>query len=145
MHSHTRRSHLIPQNRESRRYFSVACGWRVMGRAGQGDRSLESKGIHSHEKYQPSKNSCEHFPSTCVYWVMAMVFIVTEEPTSKVLRIMMLSLLMFECRKRDTSCFAIPANLFAVAPVRSQNRQQLAGNLGNTGLRSEDSSYPLRS
>lgn len=74
-----------------------------------------------------------------------MVFIVTKEPSSKVLQIMMLSRLTSECRKRDASCFAIPANLFAVASVRTQNRLQLVGTSGNTGLRCEESPYPLRS
>ena len=61
-----------------------------------------------------------------------------EETASKVLRIMMFSLLMSDCRQSDTRRFAIPANLFAA--VRTQIRQHFAGNSGNTGLRSEESS-----
>ena len=68
-----------------------------------------------------------------------------EETTLKVLRIMMFSQLMSDCRQSDTWRFAIPANLFAAQPVRTQIRQHFAGNPGNTGLRSEESSYPLRS
>ena len=79
-----------------------------------------------------------------------MVYIVAdyqfqEETTSQVLRIMMFSQLMSDCRQSDTRRFAIPANLFAAQPVRTQIRQHFAGNPGNTGLRSEESSYPLRS
>jgi hypothetical protein len=68
-----------------------------------------------------------------------------EETTSQVSRIMMFSLLMSDCRQSDTKWFAIPANLFAAQPVRPQIRQHFAGNSGDTGLRSEESSYPLRS
>ena len=68
-----------------------------------------------------------------------------EETTSKVLRIMMFSQLMSDCRQSDTKWFAIPANFFAAQPVRTRIRQHFAGNSGDTGLRSEDSSYPLRS
>lgn len=57
----------------------------------------------------------------------------------------MLSLLTSECRKRDASCFAISATLFAIASVRTQNRLQFVGTSGNTGLRCEESPYPLRS
>ena len=79
-----------------------------------------------------------------------MAFIVTdqqfqEETISQVLRIMMFSQLMSDCRQSDTKWFAIPANLFGTQPVRPQIRQHFAGNSGNTGLRSEESSYPLRS
>jgi hypothetical protein len=68
-----------------------------------------------------------------------------EETISQVLRIMMFSQLMSDCRQSDTRQFAIPANLFGTQPVRPQIRQHLAGNSGNAGLRSEESSYPLRS
>jgi hypothetical protein len=79
-----------------------------------------------------------------------------EETTSQVLRIMMFSRQMSDCRQSDTKWFAIPANLFGTQPVRPQNRQHLAGlvsviqiasdlNLANTGLQGEESSYPLRS
>lgn len=68
-----------------------------------------------------------------------------EETISKVLRIMMFSQLMSDCRQSDTRRFAIPANLFGTQSVRPQTRQHLAGNSGITGLRSEESSYPLRS
>jgi len=79
-----------------------------------------------------------------------------EETISQVLRIMMFSQLMSDCRQSDTKRFAIPANLFGTQPVRLQTRQHLVGlcsviqivsdlNSGNTGLRSEESSYPLRS
>jgi len=68
-----------------------------------------------------------------------------EETTSKVLRIMMFSLLMSDCRQSDTKWFAIPANVFAAQPVCPKIRQHFAGNSGNTGLRSEESSYPQRS
>jgi len=82
--------------------------------------------------------------------VSAIAFIVADqqfqdETTSRVLRIMMFSQLMSDCRQGDTRRFAIPANLFAAQPVRTQIRQRFAGNSGNTGLRSEESSYPMRS
>jgi hypothetical protein len=72
-----------------------------------------------------------------------------EEPTSQVLRIMMLSRLMPECDQSGTRWFApiqsnVAANLFAAQPVRPQLRQQIAGNSGSTGLRSGESPYPLR-
>jgi hypothetical protein len=68
-----------------------------------------------------------------------------EETTSKVLRIMMFSQLISDCRQSDTRRFAVQANLFVAQPVHTQIRQHFAGNPGNTGLRSEGSSYPLRS
>ncbi len=78
-------------------------------------------------------------------WVAAMTFIVADQPfqeetTSKVLRIMMFSQRMSDCRQSDTRRFAIPANLFGTQPVRPQTRQHFADNSGNTGLRSEESS-----
>ena len=68
-----------------------------------------------------------------------------EETSLKVLRIMMFSQLISDCRQSDTRRFAIPANLFAAQPVCTQIRQHFAGIPGNTGLQSEGSSYPLRS
>ena len=82
-----------------------------------------------------------------------MAFIVAdqfqEERTLQVSRIMMLSRLMPECDQSGTRWFApIPtngaANLLAAQPVRPQFRQQIAGNSGSTGLRGEESPYPLR-
>jgi hypothetical protein len=69
---------------------------------------------------------------------------IQEEPTSEVLRIMMVSRLMLICDQSDTRRFAKPANLFAAQPVRPQLRQQTAGNSGSTGLPGEESPYPLR-
>ena len=85
-----------------------------------------------------------------VILVTAVAFIVDdqqfqEETTSKVLRIMMFSLLMSDCRQSDMKWFAIPANVFATQPVRPQIRPQFGSNPGHTGLRSEESTYPLRS
>ena len=79
-----------------------------------------------------------------------------EETTSQVLRIMMFSRLISDCRQSDTKWFASPANLFAAQPVRPQIRQHFVSlfsmiqkvsllNVGNTGLRSEESTYPQRS
>ena len=83
-----------------------------------------------------------------------MVFIVTEELTSKVLRIMKLSRLMLNCDQSNTKRLApirsnAAANLFAAQPVRSQLRQKIAGNSGSTGLPGvlcsiEYGPYPLR-
>ena len=67
-----------------------------------------------------------------------------NESTSQVLRIMLLLRLMLECSQSDTGWFAKQANLLATQPVRPQFRPQIAGNSGSTGLRSEDSPYPLR-
>jgi hypothetical protein len=96
-----------------------------------------------------------HFPAnivrvSSVYIVTAMAFIVAnqgykDEPTSRVLRIMMLSRLMSDYKQRDMRRFAISANLLAAQPVRTRIQQHFAGYPGNTGLRSEESSYPLRS
>lgn len=68
----------------------------------------------------------------------------------------MFSQLMSDCRRNGTRRFAKPANQFAAEPVRPQIRQHFAGqysviqkagllNVGNSGLRSEESPYPLRS
>jgi hypothetical protein len=74
---------------------------------------------------------------------------IQDEPTSKVLRIMMLSRLMLDCDQSFTRWFApihsnVAANLFAAQPVRPQLRQQIAGNSGSTGLPGGESPYPLR-
>ena len=68
-----------------------------------------------------------------------------EETTSQVLRIMMFSRLISDCRQSDTKWLASSANLFATQPVRPQIRQHLVSNPGNTGLPSEESTYPLLS
>jgi len=77
-----------------------------------------------------------------------MAFIVAdqfqEEPTSQVLRIMMLSRLMLDCDQSDTRWLAKSANIFAAQPVRPQFRQKIAGNSGSTGLRCGEFPYPLR-
>ena len=85
-----------------------------------------------------------------VYLVLAMLVIVVdqqfqEEATSQVLRIMMSSQLISDCRQSDTKWFAMPANFFAVKPVHPRIRQHFASDSGNTGLPSEETSYPLRS
>jgi len=77
------------------------------------------------------------------------------ETTYKVLRIMMFSQLMSCCSQSDTRRFAKTANLFAAQPERTSIRQYFAGllsvnptasslNPGSKGLRSEESSHPLR-
>ena len=94
--------------------------------------------------------SANFFLTSRVILVTAMAFIVDdqqfqEETISKVLRIMMFSLLMSDCRQSDTKWFAIPANVFAAQPVRPQIQPHFGSNPGHTGLRSEESPYPLRS
>jgi len=103
----------------------------------------------------------ELFQVLCVIVVTGMVFVLDgqsfqDETTSKVFLIMMFSLPMSGCRRSDSKWFAITANLFAAQPLRpqfeshpdclgsgSQTSSDL--NLGNTDLRSEEASYPLRS
>ena len=95
-----------------------------------------------------SKKDANIFSLSRISTVRAMLFIVAdqfqEEVTSQVLRIMMLSRLMPECDQSGTRWFAQLANLFAAQPVRSQFRHQFVGNPGSTGLRGEESPYPLR-
>jgi len=78
-----------------------------------------------------------------------------EETTFKFSRIMMFSQLMSGCSQSDTKRFAKTANLFAAQPERTSIRQYFAGllsvnpthsslNPGSKGLRSEESSHPLR-
>jgi hypothetical protein len=67
-----------------------------------------------------------------------------DEPTSQVLRIMMLSRLMPDCDQSGTGGCAISARLLAAQPARPQFRHKTAGNSGSTGLRCEESPYPLR-
>jgi hypothetical protein len=75
-----------------------------------------------------------------------------DEPTSQVLRIMMLSRLMSDRDQSGTEGCAISAFLLAVQPERPQFRHQIAGqssmirsaslpNVGSTGLRSGESPY----
>ena len=75
-----------------------------------------------------------------------MAFIVAAQfrKNEQVLRIMMLSRLMSECKQSDTRKFAATANLLAAQPVRPDFQQPFAVNPGSTGLRSGESSYPLR-
>jgi hypothetical protein len=84
-----------------------------------------------------------------------------DETTSKVLRIMMFSQRMSDCRQSDTKRFAPiqfngAANAFAAQLVRPEIRQHFASyfsaiqttsglSSGQTGLPSEESKYPLRS
>jgi len=66
----------------------------------------------------------------------------------QVLRIMMLSRLMFDCKQSDTREFAAGwlftgANLLAAQTVRSDFQLPFAGNSGSADLRSGESPYPL--
>lgn len=74
---------------------------------------------------------------------------IQDEPTSKVLRIMMLSRLILDCDQIDTKRFApiqrnAAASLFAAQPVCSLVRQQVVGNSGSTGLSGGESPNPPR-
>ena len=111
------------------------------------------------QKWPRPKNSANIVELSRIYRVTAMAFIIAdqfqEEPTSQVLRIMLLSRLMLECSQSDTGWFAKQGNLLGTQPVRPQVRLQIAGqfsliqapnglNTGSTGLRSGESPYPLR-
>ncbi len=78
-----------------------------------------------------------------------MAVLVTNQPfqddaTSRILRIMMFFQRISNCIQSNTTRFAIPANRVAALLVRPQIKQSFACHPGNTGLRSEETSYPLR-
>jgi hypothetical protein len=67
-----------------------------------------------------------------------------DDATSRILRIMMFSQQISDCIQSATTRFAIPANRVAAQLVRPQIRQYSVCHPGNTGLGSEETSYPLR-